>query len=210
MGLQRILMIIGLATLAVVTGVWLQLRMSAPAVPPETNATLLRTARPIDEVRLQDTLGNEFHIQQLQGRWSLVFFGFTHCPDVCPTTLTILAQVARGLSDLPEAQRPRLVFVTVDPERDVPAVIKGYVEHFDKNMIGLTGELSQVEALTAQLGVAFQKVPLDQGDYSMDHSAAILMLNPDAQLNAIISAPHTVEGISDDYRKIITFMDKQT
>ncbi len=210
MGLQRILMIIGLATLAVVAGLWLQLRMSAPAVPPETNATLLRTARPIADVRLQDTLGNEFRIQQLQGRWSLVFFGFTHCPDVCPTTLTILGQVARSLSDLPEAQRPQLVFVTVDPERDVPAVIKGYVEHFDKNMIGLTGELAQIEALAAQLGVAFQKVPLDQGGYSMDHSAAILMLNPGAELNAIISAPHTVEGISGDYRKIVEFMDEQS
>ncbi len=210
MGLQRILMIIGLATLAVVAGLWLQLRMSAPAVPPETNATLLRTARPIEDVRLQDTLGNEFRIQQLQGRWSLVFFGFTHCPDVCPTTLTILGQVARSLSDLPEAQRPQLVFVTVDPERDVPAVIKGYVEHFDKNMIGLTGELAQIEALAAQLGVAFQKVPLDQGGYSMDHSAAILMLNPGAELNAIISAPHTVEGVSGDYRKIVEFMDEQS
>ncbi len=210
MGLQRILMIIGLATLAVVAGLWLQLRMSAPAVPPETNATLLRTARPIADVRLQDSLGNEFRIQQLQGRWSLVFFGFTHCPDVCPTTLTILGQVARSLSDLPEAQRPQLVFVTVDPERDVPSVIKGYVEHFDKNMIGLTGELAQIEALAAQLGVAFQKVPLDQGGYSMDHSAAILMLNPGAELNAIISAPHTVEGVSGDYRKIVEFMDEQS
>ncbi|MDH3400884.1 MAG: SCO family protein [Chromatiales bacterium] len=210
MGLQRILMIIGLATLAVVAGLWLQLRMSAPAVPPETNATLLRTARPIEDVRLQDTLGNEFRIQQLQGRWSLVFFGFTHCPDVCPTTLTILGQVAKGLSDLPETRQPRLVFVTVDPERDVPAVIKGYVEHFDKNMIGLTGELAQIEALAAQLGVAFQKVPLDQGGYSMDHSAAILLLNPGAELNAIISAPHTVEGISEDYRKIVEFMDEQS
>ena len=210
MGLQRILMIIGLAAMAVVAGLWLQLRMSAPAVPPETNATLLRTARPVGDVRLQDTLGNELSLQQLKGRWSLVFFGFTHCPDVCPTTLAILSQVARRLENLPQAQQPQLVFITVDPERDVPEVMKGYVEHFDKNMIGLTGELSQVEALAAQLGVAFQKVPLDQGGYSMDHSAAIFMLNPGAELNAIISAPHSVEGISDDYRKILEFMDEQT
>lgn len=209
MGLQRILMIIGLAALAVVTGIWLQLRMSAPEVPPETNATLLRSARPVGDARLQDTLGNDFNIQQLEGRWSLVFFGFTHCPDVCPTTLAILGQVARRLEDLPEAQQPQLVFVSVDPERDVPAVVKGYVEHFDKQMIGLTGELAQVEALAARMGVAFQKVPLDQGGYSMDHSAAIFMLNPAAELNAIISAPHSVDGITDDYRKIITFMDKQ-
>jgi len=203
-------MIIGLAAMAVVAGLWLQLRMSAPAVPPETNATLLRTARPVGDVRLQDTLGNELSLQQLKGRWSLVFFGFTHCPDVCPTTLAILSQVARRLENLPQAQQPQLVFITVDPERDVPEVMKGYVEHFDKNMIGLTGELSQVEALAAQLGVAFQKVPLDQGGYSMDHSAAIFMLNPGAELNAIISAPHSVEGISDDYRKILEFMDEQT
>ena len=210
MGLQRILMIIGLAAMAVVAGLWLQLRMSAPAVPPETNATLLRTARPVGDVRLQDTLGNEFSLQQLKGRWSLVFFGFTHCPDVCPTTLAILSQVARRLENLPQAQQPQLVFITVDPERDVPEVMKGYVEHFDKNMIGLTGELSQVEALAAQLGVAFQKVPLDQGGYSMDHSAAIFMLNPGAELNAIISAPHSVEGIAGDYRKIVEFMAEQS
>jgi protein SCO1/2 len=210
MGLQRILMIIGLAAMAVVAGLWLQLRMSAPAVPPETNATLLRTARPVGDVRLQDTLGNELSLQQLKGRWSLVFFGFTHCPDVCPTTLAILSQVARRLENLPQAQQPQLVFITVDPERDVPEVMKGYVEHFDKNMIGLTGELSQVEALAAQLGVAFQKVPLDQGGYSMDHSAAIFMLNPGAELNAIISAPHSVEGIAGDYRKIVEFMAEQS
>jgi len=210
MGLQRILMIIGLAALAVVAGIWLQLRMSAPAVPPETNATLLRTARPIGDVRLQDTLGNEFSLQQLKGRWSLVFFGFTHCPDVCPTTLAILGQVARSLENLPQAQQPQLVFITVDPERDVPEVMKGYVEHFDKDMIGLTGELAQVEALAAQLGVAFQKIPLDQGGYSMDHSAAIFMLNPGAELNAIISAPHSVEGIAGDYRKIVEFMAEQS
>ena len=210
MGLQRILMIIGLAAMAVVAGLWLQLRMSAPAVPPETNATLLRTARPVGDVRLQDTLGNELSLQQLKGRWSLVFFGFTHCPDVCPTTLAILSQVARRLENLPQAQQPQLVFITVDPERDVPEVMKGYVEHFDKNMIGLTGELSQVEALAAQLGVAFQKIPLDQGGYSMDHSAAIFMLNPGAELNAIISAPHSVEGIAGDYRKIVEFMAEQS
>jgi len=203
-------MIIGLAAMAVVAGLWLQLRMSAPAVPPETNATLLRTARPVGDVRLQDTLGNELSLQQLKGRWSLVFFGFTHCPDVCPTTLAILSQVARRLENLPQAQQPQLVFITVDPERDVPEVMKGYVEHFDKNMIGLTGELSQVEALAAQLGVAFQKVPLDQGGYSMDHSAAIFMLNPGAELNAIISAPHSVEGIAGDYRKIVEFMAEQS
>jgi protein SCO1/2 len=171
---------------------------------------LLRTARPVGDVRLQDTLGNELSLQQLKGRWSLVFFGFTHCPDVCPTTLAILSQVARRLENLPQAQQPQLVFITVDPERDVPEVMKGYVEHFDKNMIGLTGELSQVEALAAQLGVAFQKVPLDQGGYSMDHSAAIFMLNPGAELNAIISAPHSVEGIAGDYRKIVEFMAEQS
>lgn len=209
MGLQRILMIIGLAALAVVAGIWLQLRMSAPEMPPETNATLLRAARPIGDARLLDTQGREFTIQQLKGRWSLVFFGFTHCPDVCPTTLAILGQVARRLEELPDRQQPQLVFVSVDPERDVPAIVKGYVEHFDKKMIGLTGELDQVEALAARMGVAFQKVPLDQGGYSMDHSAAIFMLNPGAELNAIISAPHSVEGITDDYRKIVTFMDKQ-
>lgn len=209
MGLQRILMVIGLAALAVVAGIWLQLRMSASDVPPQTNATLLRAARPVGDVRLQDTLGNEFTFQQLQGRWSLVFFGFTHCPDVCPTTLAILGQVARRLEELPEAQRPQLVFVTVDPERDVPAIVKGYVEHFDKQMIGLTGELAQVESLAEKMGVAFQKVPLDQGGYSMDHSAAIFLLNPRAELNAIISAPHSVEGISEDYRKIVKFMEKR-
>ena len=210
MGLQRILMIIGLAALAVVAGIWLQLRMTAPAVPPETNATLLRAPRAIEEVGLQDQLGRPFGVHQLQGRWSLVFFGFTHCPDVCPTTLAILARVAGRLEDLPEDLQPQLVFVTVDPERDTPELIRAYVEHFDTRMLGLTGELSQIEELARQMGVAFQKVPLDQGGYSMDHSAAVLMLNPRAELNAVISAPHSVEGITDDYRKIVEFVGDQS
>lgn len=210
MGLQRILMIIGLAALAVVAGIWLQLRMTAPAVPPETNATLLRTPRAIEEVVLQDQLGSPFGVHQLQGRWSLVFFGFTNCPDVCPTTLAILAQVSRRLEDLPVELQPQLVFVSVDPERDTPELIKAYVEHFDTRMLGLTGELSQIEELARQLSVAFQKVPLDEGGYSMDHSAAVLMLNPRAELNAVISAPHSVEGITDDYRKIVEFVGDQS
>jgi len=209
MGFQRIALFIGVAALAVAAGLWLQLQFAGPATPPETAATLLQSPRPLGTVVLLDQDGREFPIDRLQGHWSLVFFGFTQCPDVCPTTLVTMGQVADALRELPEAARPRMVFVSIDPERDSPAIMRTYVGHFNADILGLTGDLDQVASLADQLGVAYQKVPYEQGTYTMDHSAALFLLNPRVEFNAVFSAPHSVEGIAGDYQKIINYLGVQ-
>ncbi len=209
MGFQRIALFIGVAALAIAAGLWLQLQMARPATPPETEATLLQSPRPLGTVVLLDRDGREFPTDRLQGRWNLLFFGFTQCPDVCPTTLAMMSQVAGVLKELPETLRPRMVFVSIDPERDTPEIMRAYVDHFDVNMLGLTGDLDQVTALAGQLGVAFQKVPNEQGGYTVDHSAALFLLNPRVEFNAVFSAPHSVAGIAGDYTKIINYLDEQ-
>ncbi|MCW8846258.1 MAG: SCO family protein [Gammaproteobacteria bacterium] len=209
MGFQRIALFIGVAALAVAAGLWLQLQLAKPATPPETEATLLQSPRPLGTVVLLDQDGREFPIDRLEGRWNLLFFGFTQCPDVCPTTLAMMGQVSEVLRALPEAARPRMVFVSIDPERDTPDIMRAYVGHFSADFLGLTGDLDQVTALAGQLGVAFQKVPYAQGGYTMDHSAALFLLNPRVEFNAVFSAPHSVEGIAGDYTKIIHYLGEQ-
>lgn len=207
MTFQRLALTAGIATLALVAGLWLSLRLSAPAAPPETEATMLRTPRPLSDFALVNHRGEPAGLDSLRGRWSLVFFGFTHCPDVCPTTLSILASASRELATLPTALQPRLVFVSIDPERDTPGVLSGYVAHFNTGLLGLTGELEQVRGLTGELGVAFQKVPLENGGYTMDHSAAVFLLNPRAEFNGVFSAPHSPRGIAGDYQQIVRYLD---
>lgn len=209
MTFQRLALTAGMATLALVAGLWLSLKLSAPAAPPETEATMLRAARPLSEFTLVDHRGAPAGLDSLRGRWSLVFFGFTHCPDVCPTTLSILTSAKRELADLPQPLQPQLVFVSIDPERDTAEVLSGYVEHFNSGLLGLTGELEQVRALTAELGVAFQKVPMENGGYTMDHSAAVFLLNPRAEFNGVFSAPHSPRGIASDYEKIVRYLDER-
>jgi protein SCO1/2 len=131
-----------------------------------------------------------------------MFFGFTHCPDVCPTTLGVLRDVAAMLAADGEPA-PRIVFVSVDPERDTPARLKSYVEFFDKRFIGLTGAPDKVAAFTGQLGIVYMKAPLPgTGGYTVDHTAAVLLVDPRVRLVGIFSAPHNAADIARRYMQI--------
>ena len=120
---------------------------------------------------------------------SAVFFGFTHCPDVCPTTLMEAAGWIGALG--PDAEKLRFVFVTVDPERDTPAVMKDYLSAFSDRIIGVTGEPEKVHAMVKDYKVYSRKVPLEGGDYSMDHTASVLLLD---QNGALVGTIATGEG----------------
>jgi protein SCO1 len=112
--------------------------------------------------------------QDLKGQPFLVFFGFTHCPDVCPTTLFEVSEIFRALG--PDADRTRALFITVDPERDTPAVMKDYLSSFDPHLSGLTGDPSEITAVAKAYRVYFKKVPLDEG-YTMDHTAIVYLMD---------------------------------
>lgn len=167
--------------------------------PPETTGTLLDGPRPLPDFKLLDDSGAEFTRENLKGRWSFLFFGFTHCPDVCPMTLATLAQTAKLLSE----RSPNVVFLSVDPARDTPAVLAPYVDYFNPAFTGVTGSQAAIEGVTQALGIAYVYIPGETPDsYTVDHSAVILLINPQGDLVAVFTPPHNAEVLARDLQAI--------
>ena len=138
----------------------------------------------------------------MQGRPSLVFFGFTHCPDVCPTTLVKVAQVKK-VGALPGVQ---VLFVSVDPERDTPAALALYVHAFDPDFIGLTGEANAIKRIAMEFGVAVNRVDLPGGDYTMDHSAVVFLLDRRGRMVGVFTPPFDIQRMAQDLRRAAAFL----
>ncbi len=174
-------------------------------VPPELEqATRFDEPRALPEFTLVDQAGGVFDLQRMRGHWTLLYFGFVNCPDICPTTLATLAGARKALADLPAAQRPEVAFVSVDPRRDTPDVLASYVASFDASFAGVTGSAESIEALTRALGVAvIIGPPAADGSYSVDHSAAVFLVDPDARVIALFGAPHEAARIARDYRRLV-------
>jgi protein SCO1/2 len=130
----------------------------------------------------------------------VVFLGFTHCPDVCPTTLAELAKAQKGWAGLPAAIRPRLLFVSVDPERDSPARTGEYARFFHADTLAATGDPAAVAGFAQAMGLVYAKVPLDQGDYTMDHSATLVVIDPQGRQAGLIRPPLRWQDIDRDLR----------
>ncbi len=171
--------------------------------PPLVTGTALRPAHPVPQFSLVDGDGKPFTRDSLRSHWSLVFFGFTHCPDVCPTTLSVLSDVHKQLANLPSGQQPTVIFISVDPQRDTPDVVGKYVHFFSSDFVGVTGSVEAIDHLTAAAGVPVARVPLPSGDYTVDHSGAVFVVDPDANLSAVLSSPHKADDISADVRRLI-------
>jgi protein SCO1/2 len=129
--------------------------------------------------RLIDQNGTAVTDQDMKGKPFLVFFGFTHCPDVCPTTLFDVSEVLRSLG--PDADRAGALFITVDPERDTTAALKDYLASFDPHLRGLTGDADALAAVAKEYRVYYKKVPLDGADYTMDHTAIVYLMDKDGR-----------------------------
>jgi protein SCO1/2 len=148
---------------------------------------------------LEDQNGKPVTDQDMKGRPFLVFFGFTHCPDICPTTLFDMSQVLRTLG--PDADRTGALFITVDPERDTPAVIKDYLSNFDPHLRGLTGDQASIDAAIREYRVYAKKVPLQGGDYTMDHTAIVYLMDKDGQFVAPFDLKRTADASAADLRR---------
>lgn len=156
--------------------------------------TVLPEPHPVAAFELVDHEGRAFDRQSLAGRWSLVFAGFTHCPDICPITIATLAELGTRLG----AASPRLVFVSVDPERDSPARIAAYLRHFGPDLVGATGSPAAIGSFTRNLGLAQVKVPGVGGDYTVDHSAALVLLDPQVRVAGYFPPPHDIGLLAAD------------
>jgi protein SCO1 len=151
--------------------------------------------------RLVDQNGKTVSDGDLKGKPFLVFFGFTHCPDVCPTTLFDVSEVMRSLG--PDADRTAALFITVDPERDNAAALKDYLGSFDPHLRGLTGDEAALAAVAKAYRVYYKKVPLDGGDYTMDHTAIVYLMDKDGHFVSPFSLKRKPDVAAAELRKYL-------
>ena len=178
----------------------------APATPqwPATQSiTLYPQARPLPAFSLRQSDGTQLTSGELNGHWTLVFLGFTHCPDICPTTLAELAQAQKQWTGMPDSIRPRVLFVSVDPERDTPLRIGEYAHAFHADTLAATADLPALEDFAKSLGFVFMKVPgknfeQNPNDYSMDHSSGIAVIDPQGRVAGLMRPPFDPKAIAAD------------
>jgi len=176
-------------------------------VPATENATILPQPRELPALDLVDQDNRPLPRDFLRNRWTVVFFGFTQCPDVCPTTLATLAQMKKKLTDLPAEQQPRVLLVSVDPERDTAAILKPYVTFFDPSFLAATGTLAATGQAARAFAVPFAKVPLPSGGYTMDHGAGLFIVSPKGALAAYASPPLDATVLARDFRKVVQYFE---
>jgi protein SCO1/2 len=194
----RILMVV----LILLAGATLWVSAVRQDLPAPAVATVLPEPLRLPAVQLTDQRGLDFSTAELVGTFSLMFFGFTNCPDICPITLQTLANVeaelqAKGLDT------PRIVFVSVDPDRDTPAQIERYLGNFSANFVGITGSQQALQPLLAALGVTVERHqhPGEEA-YNVIHNSTVYLIGPRAEWLAIFSAPHDATVIATDYLRI--------
>ncbi len=179
----------------------------SPSTEDLQKATSIQSdPRELPKFSLINHLNDSFNNQDLIGSWNLIFFGFTNCPDVCPLTLNILDQVANELGDF--RTTPRSIFISVDPKRDHPENLKNYVEHFNHEMIGLTGSKEQIDNLTQSVGAIYAIGDNTKDNYLVDHSAHIFVTAPDGKMVALFSTPHDAKIIANDFKIISALYEK--
>jgi len=169
------------------------------------------TGRTPAPIALQSAVGGPFKLvdqnskpitdQDLKGHPFLVFFGFTHCPDICPTTLFEVSEVLRALG--PQGKDMRALFITVDPERDTPAVLKDYLSSFDPRVIGVTGDAAAIAAVEKAYRVYARKVPLDGGGYTMDHTALVYLMDKDGRFVAPFNIKRRPQEAAADLKRYL-------
>ena len=191
------LIVIALTAMAV--GSWVATMMKSPPSmieAPQIQGAVLDTPRQISVPALTLHDGQPFTSENLRGKWTLVFFGYASCPDICPMTMNVLAEAKKKAN----GDFPQVLLVSVDPERDSIDMLGEYVRFFDPDFAGVTGDPKMIQALALQMSVVYAKVPGSSGnpdDYLIDHSSSVLLINPEGQLAAFLKAPHTPSSINE-------------
>lgn len=162
-------------------------------------AQVFPEARPLPEFELHRPDGDPLTPEHLRGQWSLVFFGFTNCPDICPDTLAVLDSILQDLDTMGAAEKPQVVFISVDPERDDAEALADYVGWFNEDFIAATGSQEALKSLTGKLGVVyFLGEPDDSGFYNVDHSASIMIVDPQGRVFGRFAPPFDRQAMAAD------------
>jgi protein SCO1/2 len=196
------------ALAALLAGAWLadiyREHDSRAMLLPDRVVTLFPDPKPLTAFALTDHQNRVFDVSRLKGKWSFLFFGFTHCPDICPTTLAVLARARENIAkSTVGAEDIQFVFISVDPNRDTAGKLRQYVDYFDTAFLGVTGNDAQIGNLAGQLGAAYQ-VAITPGieNYPVYHSAAVFLLDPRARYHAVFTPPHDAEAISRRFKVV--------
>ena len=203
---NRTTAIILVAALAAALGLWASQKYFGSAKRshlPQTQAVrLFDPPRTLPDCSRLESGSSELLPGELKGHWTLVFLGFTHCPDVCPTTLAQMSVAQKAWESIPESTRPRVLFVSVDPERDSPDKIGEYAHGFHKDTLAATADVPALENFAKSLSMVFAKVPAPAGapenQYSMDHSASMAVLDPQGRMAGLVRPPFEPNVIARD------------
>lgn len=185
--------------------VWLAGSPPQKTIPMELQAVLRPEPKALTDFRLAaGPTGQPFTLERLKGKWTLLFFGYTYCPDICPTALATLSAVFRKLDQYPDVIKDtQVVFVSVDPGRDRPERLAEYVAYFDERFSAVTGEVQEIDNLAHQIGAGYQIEPADSsGNYLVSHTGSVFIVDPQARLVGAFSFPHNVETIVGQFLKI--------
>ncbi len=201
---------IGLLALGLGLGVY-SARYYEGASAPVVEGILWPNPKQLNPFAVIDQSGQAFGLDQMRGKWSFLFFGYTHCPDVCPVTLSVLNQVQTKFNQKQKSDQLQTIFVTIDPQRDTARQLADYVSYFNPAFIGLSGSLEQVQSLSGQIGVVSMRgEEFADGNYLMDHSASVFLIDPNGRLISILSAPHQPESILSRFEQIKDFVKNNT
>lgn len=181
-------------------------RISQPVIMSDEDlringAIVFDKPRIFSDFELVDHRGEVFNLARMKDIWTIVFFGFSHCPDICPTTLAILNDTYSKLKDS-EKERLQVVMISLDPQRDTVEKLAEYVPYFNQQFTGVTGNQRAIRLLAAELNVAHNPVPLDGDDYTIDHSTHLILINPMGHYHGFFKAPHTEITMRSTWRSI--------
>ncbi len=161
-------------------------------------------ARTLPEFQLKDHNNQVFDEKSLLGKWHLLFFGFTHCPDICPTTLQLLTQSLKAIDHSDSSQEIQFVFISIDPERDKLDIMKSYVTYFDKNILSATAHIEKINVLTQSLGIMHDiEKSADSKTYNVVHSGSLVLIDPQGRYAGIFSPPHDSNIIASDLIQLL-------
>ena len=213
---QLAFLITCLAVLALLFGLWfyhnVEHNEDSTADTRLVSATVFQQPRALSSFNLTDDNGHPFTLDNFKGHWSLLFFGFTNCPDLCPTTLAVLNQAYQRLDSANVKTMPQVVFISVDPAQDNSEKIAQYLSSFNPNFLGATGTQPALDQLTRELSVLYMKVAQPSADgaehYSIDHSGAILIINPQGQFYGVFTTPHDPAKIAKDTQTLMAALDQ--
>jgi protein SCO1/2 len=201
---SRTMLLMLLAVFAVVAGSWLAHSLNGHEpqedIPSDLKSALLPEPQPLTAFMLTDQHGRVFDLDRLKDKWTFMFFGYTRCPDICPTTMAVMKNIATVLERGPRQIEAQFVFVSMDPERDKPESLGGYVEYFNPAFIGITGNQAQLDVLGRQLNIEVRRIEGDtSASYLLSHTSSIMLFDPRARWYADFSPPHERASIIERF-----------